>query len=398
MKEIVFLGGIFPDDIREDIEIKSSGVIQNAADSLQKALISGLKIHFEKVNLINLPFIGSFPKRYKDFFTDTFEFSFSNNSKDINVGFNNLSGYKYFSRYFNAKKYLRKRIKPNNQVIIIYSVHLPFIKAAIDFKIDNPNIKVCLVVPDLPQFMGYASDTFFGRLKQIEQNYLAKYLAQIDAFVLLTDSMAEPLLVGNRPMVRIEGMFDFKNEIKSSPKEKLKTILYSGTLATHYGLINLLNAFILIKDKDFRLWICGEGDAKDEILNYSKLDNRIEYLGQLKREEVLKLQSRATLLVNPRTSEGEFTKFSFPSKIMEYFASGTPCLMYKLAGIPDEYFNYCFMIEGNSILELSKSLELNCNRDETELKSIGESAKKFILNHKNSSIQTKKIFDMLIDL
>jgi hypothetical protein len=66
MKEIIFLGGIFPEDIRDEIEAKSSGVIQNAADSLQKALISGLKIHFEKLTLVNLPFIGSFPKRYKE--------------------------------------------------------------------------------------------------------------------------------------------------------------------------------------------------------------------------------------------------------------------------------------------------------------------------------------------
>ena len=63
---------------------------------------------------------------------------------------------------------------------------------------------------------------------------------------------------------------------------------------------------------------------------------RIEFLGMLPRTDVLELQSKATILVNPRQPVGDFTKYSFPSKTIEYMASGTPLLMYKLPGIPEE--------------------------------------------------------------
>ena len=38
--------------------------------------------------------------------------------------------------------------------------------------------------------------------------------------------------------------------------------------------------------------------------------------------------------VNPRQNNEEFTKYSFPSKTMEYLASGVPVVAYKLDGIP----------------------------------------------------------------
>src|SRR5690606_28854588 len=103
-------------------------------------------------------------------------------------------------------------------------------------------------------------------------------------------------------------------------KEEFKTILYTGTLAKRYGIVHLLEAFALIKDQDYRLWICGDGDARDEVNEKVRMDPRITYFSQISRERVLKFQKKATVLVNPRKSEGEFTKYSFPSKTMEYLA------------------------------------------------------------------------------
>jgi len=67
MLEIIFLGGLFPEEIRNEIENKSNGVIQYAADALQWAIVDGLDSHTEKLRIINLPYIGSYPTRYKDF-------------------------------------------------------------------------------------------------------------------------------------------------------------------------------------------------------------------------------------------------------------------------------------------------------------------------------------------
>ena len=38
-------------------------------------------------------------------------------------------------------------------VLIVYSIHTPFLKAAVDIKRKYKNTKVVLIVPDLPEYM-----------------------------------------------------------------------------------------------------------------------------------------------------------------------------------------------------------------------------------------------------
>ena len=62
----------------------------------------------------------------------------------------------------------------------------------------------------------------------------------------------------------------------------------------------------------------------EKIIACSKKDNRIVFKGMVPNKIVVEDQLKATLLVNPRPSIGEFTRYSFPSKNMEYMVSGTP--------------------------------------------------------------------------
>ena len=97
-----------------------------------------------------------------------------------------------------------------------------------------------------------------------------------------------------------------------------------GGLTKKYGVIELLNAFERLQDENCRLVICGSGDAENDIIEASNRDRRIIFKGLLPRKEVLSLQKSSTILVNQRSNNEEYTKYSFPSKIMEYLSSGTP--------------------------------------------------------------------------
>jgi glycosyltransferase involved in cell wall biosynthesis len=398
MIKVIFLGGLFPKEIKKEIENKSIGVVQYAADALQWAIVDGLKMHLDKFTIVNLPYIGSFPTRYKEVKTKSFDFIYDKTVDINNVGFINLPLYKLYSRYYNAKKTLDSVLQDDNEIILIYAIHTPFIKAAVDLKKKNPSLKICLIVPDLPEFMGGSDSILHKFLKNGEQKLLNKILKKVDAFVLLSKYMHEPLQVGNRPWVRVEGIFNSIETFNNEEKEHFKTILYSGTLAKRYGILNLLEAFSMIKDENYRLWICGEGDAKNELIELAKKDKRIRNFGQITRDEVLKLQKKATILVNPRTSEGAFTKYSFPSKTMEYLASGTPCLMHNLAGIPEEYLEYCFISNNETPFGLSQSIVSVCGRSQSELDEFGERAKNFILKNKSPEKQCEKIYNMLKNL
>ena len=141
--------------------------------------------------------------------------------------------------------------------------------------------------------------------------------------------------------------------------------------------------------------ICGEGETKGEIMLSARKDKRIIYKGLLPRHEILALQKQADLLVNPRTPEGVFTRYSFPSKTMEYLASGTPTLLYRLPGIPEEYFDYCFVVEGLGVEALRVKMEKVLSLSREELHMIGKRARNFVLEQKNPIQQCKKIFQLM---
>ena len=72
-------------------------------------------------------------------------------------------------------------------------------------------------------------------------------------------------------------------------------------------------------------------------------------------EEVVSAELEASLLINPRPTHEEFTKYSFPSKNMEYMASGTPVLTTKLPGMPADYYPYVFLVNDESAEGMAKA-------------------------------------------
>lgn len=398
---ITLLFGIFPPDRYDYFVEASKGNTQYAADALQKSIITGLAFAREPVSIINLPYIGSFPLRYSKLIIKSFKFEYEIAGKILkgnNIGFLNLMGYKFWSRYIQAKKALfhHQKLISDDEVIVIYAVGTPFLKATADFKKRFPKTKIILVVPDLPEFMSSNKNLIRRVVEKFNILILNNLYKSVDGFVLLTKHMVDRLPVANKPWTVVEGIFNPTDLIDNNEyKSTHRYILYTGTLEYRYGIMNLVKAFADIKLDNIQLIICGDGDAKGEILDYAKKDSRIIYKGLIKRNEALKLQQGATLLVNPRTPEGEFTKYSFPSKTMEYLGSGVPTLLYRLPGIPDEYYDYCFNLSDLSISALSAELYKIMNMDAAELQSIGQRAKQFILEQKNPQVQTKKILDLI---
>ena len=305
-----------------------------------------------------------------------------------NVPFNNLKGYKIFSRFIATYKEI---INLKNATFVIYSLNISFLLAVYCNKILNKSNRVVLIIPDLPEFMN-SENTFLKKCMLKIQDFVVRKLifSKIDCFVLLTEQMAVRLRLDKSKVQVIEGIYSDDIIQKHLIKEDKFRILYTGTLAKRYGILDLLSQFSIIEDENMELLICGAGDGVDEVMTFLNNDKRIKYLGQLPRAEILNLQRTCSLLVNPRKPE-EFTKYSFPSKTMEYFASGTPVLMYKLQGIPTEYFDYCFTLDESNINSLSIQI---CKIKNIPLEiraSLGLEAQKFILNKKNPKQQLLKI-------
>lgn len=388
-KKILFLGGIFDECNKKEILENSQGVIQFAADSLQKSFIKGLKIFFSDIEIINLPFIGGFPFLYKKMFINFQDSSFAG-IKVKNIQFCNLRGYKIFSRFL---KTFFAIIRERESLYIIYSINISFLSAVYLNKFFFNKNRIVLIVPDLPEFMTNSNSFLKEKMLSIQNLILQKIIfPKIDTFVLLTNEMNERLKIDKKKIVLIEGIYSDMISPKVTDDENKFTILYTGTLAKRYGIVDLVEQFHKIEGEEYELLICGAGDGEEEIKKFIEIDIRIKLLGQVSRETVLDLQKNASLLINPRKPE-EFTKFSFPSKTMEYFASGTPVLMYKLEGIPKEYFDFCYTLdtlEQDSICK--KIISIRQERVEKRNKLAFE-AQQFIADNKTEKQQVMKLFD-----
>ena len=111
--------------------------------------------------------------------------------------------------------------------------------------------------------------------------------------------------------------------------------------------------------------------------------------------QVVEEEQKATLLINPRPTDEEYVKYSFPSKTMEYMASGTPVLTTDLPGMPREYLPYVNLIREETPQGIAKALKEVLSRPEEALRQQGLEARCFVLEERNNVVQAKKILCML---
>ena len=98
--------------------------------------------------------------------------------------------------------------------------------------------------------------------------------------------------------------------------------MYTGKLNACFGAKKLVDAFCMLPEPNYRLVLCGRGDCEEYIKEKAAADSRILYLGQVTADVAGEHIRKADVLVNPRPNEGEYTKYSFPSKNIEYLLSG----------------------------------------------------------------------------
>ncbi len=393
-RQYVFLGGIFSELQLTFIVENSRGVIQNAADAFQKKIISGLDaVLKEGVLVLNFPFVGSYPRFFRLPFFSKCDGRFGVKSRFIGYGFLNVFALRILSRFFSSFKALLSLPKSKDVVLFVYSAHLPFVLSAVLYKFFRRSTLICLILPDLPEYMG---DN--GRLRKFLKWFDVKFFyflsRYFDRFVFLTEYMADRLDIPKSRYVVVEGIANhgsIQHTIRSAEK---KSFLYTGTLAKRYGVMNLVAAFSKVENDSVELWICGDGDAKEEIVSAAGSDSRIVYYGQVDRSFALSLQEKASFLVNPRAPEGEYTKYSFPSKILEYMSSGKPVIMYKLDGVPEEYDQFYIAPNALGVDSLCECMTDVLKMSDEKLFKIGDSAKKFVFANKNPEVQAKKIINL----
>lgn len=224
-------------------------------------------------------------------------------------------------------------------------------------------------------------------------------MRKFDAYLLLTEEMNNIVNPNGKPHIVLEGHADMqmsKVENRIEDKYKKKICIYAGSTKQMYGVDILIDGFIKANVEDSELHIYGCGDYDEKIKEFSmKYPDKIVFQGIAPNHVVVNEELKAWLLINPRPTSEEYTKYSFPSKNMEYMVSGTALLTTKLPGMPEDHIPYVFLIEDETADGICEALRECFSLDNEELYQKGLQAKKFVIEHKNNMVQANKVMKFL---
>lgn len=315
----------------------------------------------------------------------------------IEIPFINTSILKIITRFFSGMYYIFKEYnkEKNKGGIIVYSVHVPFM--LLGYLISRIYSIDYIAIWTDPPSVQIERDSFLkAKLRSIEL-YISKFLMRKASKVIaLTKYLAEDF-APQKPYLVIEGIID-ENEMNWTRSRKIFSseikIVYTGSLSKRYGIKNIVEGFLMNKNENLVLEIYGRGDFEEDLKQICLVNNKVVYKGFISQKEVLNVQREADFLINARSPEEEYVKYSFPSKTLEYMLSGTPLITTMLPGIPEEYRNYVLVLEDNNPKTICQMLENIVKMGKEERDQVGLKALEFV-KRKNNINQAKKIIDFL---
>ena len=238
-------------------------------------------------------------------------------------------------------------------------------------------------------------------LKRALSRFSYWLLGRFDRYIFLTEAMNALINKKGRPYLISEGHVDSSAvDLVDTPDQKheKKVCLYAGSLRKIYGIPYLVEAFLEAAVPDAELHIYGAGEYEQTLRELSEQHSNVKFFGLRPNGYIVEQERKATLLINPRPTAEEYTKYSFPSKNMEYMVSGTPVLTTKLPGMPKEYEEFVYLIPRENPCDLARTLRELLSKPREELFSFGQRAKAFVLENKSNVKQGERICSFLADV
>ena len=114
------------------------------------------------------------------------------------------------------------------------------------------------------------------------------------------------------------------------------------------------------------------------------------YCGKVDNATMLSIQKSADLLICPRKPDDYTTKYTFPSKVLEYICSGVPVLSNALLGIPEEYKEYISFADEPTPYAWALAMQ-TILKDGEKQKQRAQDAREKVLTTKSWVMQTLKV-------
>lgn len=348
MSKILFCGSYIPKEISYKVENNSE-----AANNFQYEILKNLG---KNNDLDILTYIS-----YKINNKEELENSFKNNKILYVIKSNNYV--KTIKEYYSKVLSIIKN--KDKDILILYN--LTYINLLIDTICRIKGIKSVLILADFTDLCEY-------------KNFIRKLIAKITKSrfnkfsnrIVLSSNMYRKL--GSTNTLLLQGGINTEKyrEFDIIELNNNINILYSGAIEEVTGVDIFLDAISKIKNENINFIISGRGSLVNKVKEVAKEDKRIKYIGFLEEIEFLKILSEAHILINPRNMKLDQNNNNFPSKILEYLATGKPIISTKFAGY-EIFKDYIEFVESES-QDLASSinkmvLDYNYIKNETFIKN-----------------------------
>lgn len=368
------------------------------AQKYHHLLLEGLR----KVFADDLTVVSSYPANGKNQSVFPEEKEYEDNINYIYPGFVNYPIIRQLLLWKNTVGIINKYVKKNNAIIVCDVLNKSICYAARYVRFIRKNVKIIGIVTDVPghtsgaraKLLPWWSRTLRRFSSKLTKNSVKKY----DGYLLLTEAMNEVVNPKGKPHIVIEGhsdisMKDRENLLENKTKEK--TIMYAGGTHKEFGMAMLVEAFLSLNNSEWVLHIYGDGNYQNELKTIAIEHKNVVYHGMQPNAVVVEAQLRAWLTVNPRITDAEYVKYSFPSKTLECMVSGTPLLTTRLAGMPKDYYPYVYLFDEESKEGFMQVLDKVFSLSAEELHQKGLLAKDFAINQKNNVKQAELFYSFI---
>mgnify|MGYP004643654449 CR=1 FL=1 len=247
------------------------------------------------------------------------------------------------------------------------------------------------------------SGEFARRMKQLYGRYLVarEKMSYRRAFARTTESdtsaRALKKYYGETSVVIPHPLrSEFYQEAREELRSATPTFIFVGTLYARKGPLDLIKAFSLVRNKDARLIIIGDGGERQRVVDMiaeGNLADRVELKLSCTAEQIVNLMQRAHVFVLP--SYGD----TGPTALKEALACGLFPICYANSG-PYEYISrYCgYLCRTGNVQELGMLMDKAISNLETCQREAGLSALKIKGDLSKSAIwgKLRKLYEEVV--
>lgn len=354
----IVIGSCYPKEMDASVLASCRGKPNVSNVLYERKLLSGFEnngLGNDFLFLTEIP-LGSYPRESRKIWVN---FDCPSDAHIVCVHYVSLFGFLHFSKAVALRKQLLHfssyPVKPRQ--IIISEAYLPYLKAVYLCKKHEKDIRVTLIVPDLPENIssGKRRGFLFRFLKKRYVSLTYRYIEKsVDDFVFFTQEMSENKHFQNKRYIVSNGIVEFSERNVLNSFEK--TIVFAGTVDKNNGIPLLLKAFSLLKDKTCKLIVCGSGECSALVEEASKKNPRVIYSGFLNQDSLSKIMAKATVFVSPRLPNGTAC-LSFPSKVLAYASYRVPIVTFYLGCYGSNYDGILFYPKTFDEVGLAKAID-----------------------------------------